>query len=273
MQNKVWFITGTSTGFGSLLSKKLLERGDCVVATARRHSAFKQFERYDPSLLLTCELDVTRPEQIKSAVEDAIDQFGRIDVLVNNAGYGYFSTFEEADLNEVRMMFDVNVYGLIEMTQAVLPIMREQKSGAIVNISSISGRITTARGAFYQSSKWAVEALSESLFIETHPFGIRVLVIEPGSYETDFGPRSTRNTISPAYSPYVTFSPSWAKGRSLMFPERRDPTEVIDVIIGAVDGNAQFDRIPIGPDALDAINRRDTEGWKASLEDILQKYS
>lgn len=273
MDRRVWFITGTSTGFGALLTRSLLARQECVVATARRDDSFAQFDGCDPELLLTAQLDVCNREQIARAVERAKERFGRIDVLVNNAGYGYFSTFEEADPAEIRAMYETNVFGLIGVTQQVLPIMRRQRSGTIVNLSSIAGRIATARGSFYQSTKWAVEAMSESLYIETNSFGIRVFLIEPGSYETDFGPRSARNTFSPDGSEYLQLSRIWSKGRDAVFPVRQDPKEVIDAIIAAVDGDETFDRIPVGIDARAAIDFRERHGWRAAVEDVRKKYS
>lgn len=257
--SRVWMITGCSSGFGRMLSERALGSGDSVVATARSIQSLHDLGQDAEKRILRLPVDVCNSTQIQSAVERTIEQFGTIDVLVNNAGYGYFGTQEEGELEEVKKMFDTNVFGLIGVTQQVLPHMRERRKGTIINLSSISGRIASPRGGFYQASKWAVEALSEALYLEVSSFGIRVVVIEPGSYDTDFAPRSAR--VSPADSdpdsPYASLVPRWKEnaGRSI-FPSRQNPVEVIDAIYDAVDSDIPFVRLPVGRDALELIEKK-----------------
>jgi NAD(P)-dependent dehydrogenase (short-subunit alcohol dehydrogenase family) len=257
--SRVWFITGCSTGFGRLLVERLHAAGDSVVATARSVQSLYDLGRADESRILRLPLDVRDDGTIRAAVEATRERFGEIDVLVNNAGYGYFATQEEGDLAEIRLMFETNVFGLIATTQAIVPRMRERGSGAIVNLSSIAGKIATPRGGFYQASKWSVEALSEALYLEESSFGLRVIVIEPGSYETDFGPRSSRR--APAEdspdSPFASIREQWkANASARIFVARQDPHEVVDGIIEAVDCGLPFVRLPIGRDATAVIARR-----------------
>jgi NADP-dependent 3-hydroxy acid dehydrogenase YdfG len=257
--SRVWFITGCSTGFGRLLSDRLFRDGDMVVATARSVQTLAEIGNGDHRRVLRLPLDVRSKEQIDDAVGKALEKFGRIDVLVNNAGYGYFATQEEAELDQIREMYETNVFGLIAMTQAVLPHMRQRHSGTIINLSSIAGRMATPRGGFYQSSKWAVEALSESLYLEMSSFGLRVIVIEPGSYDTDFGPRSARVPAvdGSEASPYRTLRQTWMKNAiEKIFSPRQDPNEVVDGIIDAVESDLSFIRLPIGRDATSLIERR-----------------
>jgi NADP-dependent 3-hydroxy acid dehydrogenase YdfG len=256
---RVWFITGCSTGFGRLLAERVFAMGDAVVATARSPQSLRDIGREDESRILRLSLDVLKPDEIAKAAKAAIERFGAIDILVNNAGYGYFATQEEGELGEVRTMFETNVFGLIGVTQAVLPYMRERRRGAIINLSSIAGRITTPRGGFYQASKWAVEALSESLYLEVCGFGVRVIVIEPGSYETDFGPRSARlgHRENDPDSPYAEQRERWkANAAESIFVPRQNPAEVVDTIIDAADSTVPFARLPVGRDASSLIARR-----------------
>lgn len=265
----IWFITGCSTGFGRLLAERLQTKGEIVVATARSTQALRELERRDGARTLVLQLDVQDRESVRQAVERTIDRYGRIDVLVNNAGYGYFGTQEEGDLDEIRAMYETNVFGIIAVTQAVLPSMRRRQSGAIVNISSIGGRIATPRAGFYHSTKWAVEALSEALHLETHGFGIRVVVVEPGSFDTDFGSRSARR--APAdddpTSPYAGLAEIWRSNASrAIFVPRQPPIEVVDGILDAVASGLPFVRLPIGRDATRIIALREEMGDFAFVE-------
>lgn len=254
-----WLITGCSTGFGRLLAERAFTIGDNVVATARSVQSLQDIGSDDERRILRLPLDVCDPSQIESVVDQARERFGHIDILVNNAGYGYFATQEEGEIEDVKEMFDTNVFGLVSVTQAVLPGMRMACKGTIVNLSSVSGRIATPRGGFYQASKWAVEALSESLYLEVSSFGIRVLVIEPGSFETDFSTRSARlaPVESDAASPYAPLRTRWkANATRKLFTSRQDPMEVIDAIIDAVGSDLKFVRLPVGADATELLQRR-----------------
>jgi NAD(P)-dependent dehydrogenase (short-subunit alcohol dehydrogenase family) len=191
---KVWFITGCSSGFGSALAKELLENGYQVAVTARNIDQVKTLTDAYPETAFPISLDVTNPLQITSAVESAIARFGRIDVLVNNAGIGYFGAIEESEEDEVRRMFEINVFGLAKMTQAVLPYMRKQRSGHILNIASIGGLRSFPGIGFYNATKYAVDGLSESLSKEVAPLGIKVTIIAPSGFRTDWAGRSAKNT-------------------------------------------------------------------------------
>ena len=184
--NPVWLITGCSTGFGRELAKLVLERGWRAVVTARDPSKVKDIAEAHGDRALVLPLDVTNRQQIDDVVTQARQRFGRIDALVNNAGYGYLAAIEEGEDDEVRAMFETNVFGLVDMTKAVLPIMREQHSGLIVNVSSIGGITSFAATGYYHATKYAVEGLSESLATEVKPLGIDVLIVEPGPFRTDF---------------------------------------------------------------------------------------
>lgn len=190
----VWFITGCSTGFGRELVKLVLQRGWNAVITARNTAQVQDLaEGYDDTSLVL-PLDVNKKEQIASAISKTISKFGKIDVLVNNAGYGYFSSIEEGEEEKIRAQFETNFFGLVSLTQAVLPQMRNQQGGHIINFSSIGGLMGFAATGFYHATKFAVEGLSESLAKEVGPLGIKVLLVEPGPFRTDWAGRSTART-------------------------------------------------------------------------------
>ena len=193
-ETRVWLITGCSTGFGRELAKLALERGDSVVATARNPDTLTDIVSDFPGRAMALRLDVTDNQDIASAISRSKERFGRIDVLVNNAGYGYLAAIEEGEDGPVRAMFETNVFGLVEMTKAVLPGMRARRRGCIVNISSIGGMVGFGATGYYHATKFAVEGLSESLAIECEPLGIRVLVVEPGPFRTDWAGRSIQQS-------------------------------------------------------------------------------
>lgn len=188
-EQKTWFVTGASTGLGRALAEEVIVRKGRLVATARDPSSLSNLAARGSSIL-TLPLDVTNDDQINSAVAEAERHFGRIDILANCAGYGLISTAEEANDVETRAQFDVNFFGLASVTRAVLPIMRRQRSGHIVNFSSLAGICGMPGVAYYCASKFAVEGLSEALAREVAPFGISVLIVEPGQFRTDFSGRS-----------------------------------------------------------------------------------
>lgn len=192
----VWLISGCSTGFGRDLAELVLARGERVVATARNAQTIAHLAQGNEDRCLVLPLDVTNPEQVQSVVRAAEEKFGHIDVLVNNAGYGYLTAFEEGQAQEYRPMFETNVFGLIALTQAVLPGMRQRRCGHIVNLSSVGGFVGMPSSAFYAGSKFAVEGISESLAAEVKPFGISVTIVEPSAFRTDFTVRSLHTTAS-----------------------------------------------------------------------------
>jgi len=192
----VWFITGCSTGLGRALAQRIIESGARAVVTARDPSKVADLVAGHEDRALAVALDVNDTAQIKSAVKAAEDQFGHIDVLVNNAGYGYQSTVEEAEDKEIRAQFEANVFGLFAMTQAVLPGMRTRRRGHIFNITSVAGFIGFPGSAFYAASKHAVEGWADGLAAEVEPLGIKVTCIEPGPFRTDWAGRSLKQTPS-----------------------------------------------------------------------------
>jgi NAD(P)-dependent dehydrogenase (short-subunit alcohol dehydrogenase family) len=194
LSSPVWFITGCSTGFGRALALAVIARGWPVVATARDKTRIADLVQQAPDRVLALDLDVTDSSAIEAAVRAAQDRFGRIDVLVNNAGYGYQSTVEEGVEAEIRAQFDANVFGLFAMTRAVLPGMRERRQGHIINITSVAGLVGFQGSAYYAASKHAVEGFSDALAAEGAPLGIQVTCVEPGPFRTDWAGRSLRQT-------------------------------------------------------------------------------
>ncbi len=192
----VWFISGCSTGFGRELARLVLEQGGRAVITARGRDRVADIAALAPDRALALDLDVTDQSQINAAVEAAHTHFGRIDVLVNNAGYGYQTSIEEGEEPRIRAQFDANVFGLFALTRAVLPIMRAQKSGHIINITSVGGLLGFASSGYYAATKHAVEGWSDALKIEVNPLGIEVTCVEPGPFRTDWAGRSLEQTKS-----------------------------------------------------------------------------
>lgn len=184
---KVWFITGASRGFGRIWTEAALQRGDKVAATARQLESIADLKKNYGANVLTLALDVTNPEQVKSAVNQAHTHFGRLDIILNNAGYSLVGTIEEASAAEVRALYDTNIFGTLAVIREALPLLRAQGSGHIVGVSSSLGHVTFPVIGYYCSSKWAYEAIHESLAAEIKPFGIKVTIIEPGAYATEFG--------------------------------------------------------------------------------------
>jgi NAD(P)-dependent dehydrogenase (short-subunit alcohol dehydrogenase family) len=202
LSGKTWLITGTSAGFGKAIAREVLRRGGNVVASARDPGAVADITALAPERVLAARLDVTRPEEIEAAVAASSARFGALDALVNNAGYGLLAAIEEASDVEVRNQFEVNVFGLAALTRAVLPYMRAAGGGIVINISSTAGVRAFPGSGYYSASKFAVEAISEALYREGPDVGVRVLLVEPGPFRTDFSGRSIAipsNPI-PAYS-------------------------------------------------------------------------
>lgn len=256
---KVWFITGCSTGFGRELAKMILSKGLNAVVTARNVAQVKDIvEGYENTSLLLA-LDVNNKAQVASAVAQAEARFGKIDVLVNNAGYGYFSSIEEGEDEKIRAQFDTNVFGLINMIQAVLPGMRAKRFGHIINFSSIGGLVGFTATGFYHATKFAVEGLSESLSKEVASLGIKVLVVEPGPFRTDWAGRSTSNTpVEIAdYAETVGVRMTASKDRS--GKQQGDPVRACEAIIEAVENGNNHLRLLLGKMAYDlAIEKMDS---------------
>jgi NAD(P)-dependent dehydrogenase (short-subunit alcohol dehydrogenase family) len=271
-QKPVWFITGCSTGFGRQLALHTLGLGYPTVVTARTVSQVEDIAKAHPEHVLVLALDVTDQQQVDAAVAAAQAHFGQIDVLVNNAGVGYFGSFEESDLAEARRMFEINVWGLSAMTRAVLPAMRERRSGHIVNVSSVGGLAAFPALSFYNASKFAVEALSESLSQEVAPLGLKVLLVEPGPFRTDWAGRSANaveNTL-PDYQPTAGARIATIRGYSGQQPG--DPERAAAAIVQAVEAQQPPLRLLLGKAALNmartklAAMNRDFDQWATVSE-------
>lgn len=245
--DRVWLITGCSSGFGKELAQAAIEAGYKVVVTARNRNAVAGLVGRNTERVLALELDVTNPEQIGQAVQAAIAKFGRIDVLVNNAGVGYFSSIEEAVEAETRKMFEINFWGLTKMTSAVLPYMRAQRSGHIINVSSIGGLVAYPGVGYYNASKFAVEGISESLSKEAAPFNIHVTIIEPSNFRTDWSGRSAARTSS-AIQEYEELISPFVNGET-HGNEPGDPKKAAAAIIDVAESQEPPLRLLLGADA------------------------
>jgi NADP-dependent 3-hydroxy acid dehydrogenase YdfG len=261
----VWFITGCSTGFGRELAKLALKQELRLVATARDAAKLSELVKGHEANALALSLDVTDKQSVHAAVAQAKARFGQIDVLVNNAGYGYLAAIEEGEDAAVRQMFETNLFGLIEMTKAVLPSMRERRQGHIVNLSSIGGLVSFAATGYYHATKFAVEGLSGSLAIELAPLGIKVLLVEPGPFRTDFAGRSivVSNIQIADYAETAGARRKQTSDRNGKQPG--DPVRAAQAIIDAVAARKPPARLLLGAPALD-LARKDLKS-KESLFD------
>ncbi len=250
----VWFITGCSTGFGRDLAKHVLECGHRVVVTARKPETLAEFAASERALIL--KLDVTDASQIEAAVKAAHTRFGRIDVLANNAGIGYFAAVEESEEDEVRRMFDINVFGLGSMTKAVLPIMRAQRSGCIINISSLAGVNPFSGLGYYCASKFAVEGLSGALAQEVEPLGIKVIVVEPSGFRTDWAGRSANESKEQIADYAATAGVKRGQLRAASGNQPGDPKRAVKAIVDAVTSPNPPRHLPLGNAAFDVGTAR-----------------
>lgn len=264
---KVWFISGCSTGFGRALSLELLAQGYQVVVTARKVADIKDILAIDTTNTLGLALDVTVPEQVTAAVQAAIAHFGRIDVLVNNAGIGYFGAVEESEEAEVRRMFEINVFGLARLTQEVLPFMRKQRSGHILNVASIGGLRSFPGVGFYNATKYAVDGLSEALFKEVSPLGIKVTVICPSGFRTDWAGRSAKNTAISIDDYATTAQKNIGDIRAISGNQAGDPVKAAKAMIMVTETENPPLRLLLGAAALKGARlkleelRNDFETW------------
>lgn len=252
----VWFITGCSTGFGRDLAKLVLDRGWKAVVTARGADRVADLVAGREDRALALDLDVNDQSQIAAAVAAATDKFGRIDVLVNNAGYGYQATAEEGDDAEIRAQFDTNVFGLFALTRAVLPILRAQGSGNIVNFTSVAGLVGFPGSGYYAASKHAVEGWSDALLAEVGPLGIGVTCVEPGPFRTDWAGRSLRQTPStiPAYA--ETARARMAGTKDISGTQAGDPIRAGEAIITAVQQDTPPRHLVLGKFGYDAVTAK-----------------
>lgn len=249
--NKVWFITGTSRGFGRIWAEAALQRGDKVTATARNTDSLNDLVAKYGDAILPIALDVTDRTACFSAIEQAQKFFGRLDIVINNAGYGHFGAIEEISEKEARDQMETNVFGALWVTQAAIPIMREQKSGHILQVSSIGGVTTFPNVGIYHASKWAMEGFSEALSQEVEQFGIHVTLIEPAGYETDWaGSSATRS------QPIKEYDELKSRPRPTTAVKRGNPQATATAILTVVDSKQPPLRLFLGTLPLPLIKER-----------------
>ncbi|MFF9851425.1 oxidoreductase [Streptomyces litmocidini] len=265
---KVWLVTGATSGFGRCIAEAALEAGDTVVAAARRPAVLDDLATVYPGRLVPVTLDVTDAAGIDATVADVVARFGRIDVLVNNAGRGLVGAVEETTDGELRDLMELHFFGPARLTRAVLPHMREQKSGAVVQMSSMGGRLSFPGVGAYSATKFALEGLTEALAAEVAPFGIKALIVEPGSFRTSFaGGDALRQTAEmPEYAETVG-----AVRKGLPDSDGKqagDPVKAAAAILKALDSEATPLRLALGNDAFDAITahaeaaRAEARAWE-----------
>lgn len=266
---KVWFITGASRGLGALIAEAALADGNAVVAAGRNPAAITERLGQAPGLRAVA-LDVTRPEQAQAAVAAALQAFGRIDVLVNNAGFGLLGSVEESSDADVRRMYDTNVFGLLNVTRAALPAMRERRAGHVINISSIGGFRSGAGFGAYCSTKFAVEGLTEALHDELAPLGIHATVVEPGYFRTDFLD-TTSLVVAPGEIADYAATSGQVRRRAVDLNHQQpgDPVRLAAAMVELANAAEPPLRLPLGSDTLAAIAEklayvaRETETWQA----------
>jgi NAD(P)-dependent dehydrogenase (short-subunit alcohol dehydrogenase family) len=256
MASKVWFITGASRGFGRVWAEAALKRGDKVAATARNLASIEGLTEAYGQSVLALELDVTRPDQAKTAMKQAQAHFGQLDIVLNNAGYPLIGTIEEASADEVRAMYETNVFGTIAVIQAALPFLREQGHGHILGISSTLGQVAMPLIGYYCSSKWAFEAIHESLAMEVKPFGIDVTIVEPGAYATEFG-GPTSGKFATKLDIYGDLKSQVFEGMKTM--ERGDPKATVEAMFKLVDAENPPLRLFLGSHNLPQIRAAYTD--------------
>lgn len=262
---KVWFITGASRGFGAEIVKAALANGDQVVATARDTSGLAIRLGHHPDLLIV-PLDVTAEEQAKTAVDAAIGQFGRIDVLVNNAGFGLLSAVEEASSDEVERNYRTNVFGLLHVTRAVLPHMRQQRSGHVINISSVGGLTGIHGWGIYGSTKFAVEGLTEALATELAPLGIYATTVEPGFFRTDFLDPSSLSTARPIADYAATVGAMRDYATQVNHQQPGSAAKLATAILKLAASPRPPVHLPLGSDTLD-LYRKKRQAMEQELAD------
>jgi NAD(P)-dependent dehydrogenase (short-subunit alcohol dehydrogenase family) len=269
---KVWLITGCSTGFGRALATEALAQGYRVAVAARKTEDVNDIVSAYPETAIAVKLDVTDAEQIKAAVATTLEKFNQIDVLVNNAGIGYFAAVEESEEAEVRRMFEINVFGLAKMTQEVLPQMRKQRSGHILNISSIGGLRSFPGVGFYNATKYAVDGLSEALYKEVAPLGIKVTIIAPSGFRTDWAGRSAKDTNVKISDYASTAGKNAGDIRGYSGNQPGDPVRAAKAMIDVTETEHPPLRLLLGAAALKGARikleelKHDFETWAAVSE-------
>ena len=265
---QTWFITGTSSGFGRAFVEHAIERGHNVVATARRLDDVRDLVALAPERVLAVELDVVAPGAADAAVEAALARFGRLDVVVNNAGYGVVGALEETPDAELRALMDTNFFGAMAVARAVLPTLRAQRGGAIVNMSSLGGQLSFAGFSAYSASKFALEGASEALAQEAAPFGVKVLIVEPGQFRTNLAGAGMRHMpVIDAYDAVVGGTRRFA--HDMHRTQAGDPRKAAAAIEQALAAEHTPLRLQLGGDAIDAVRTHaqalldDMQRWEA----------
>ncbi len=268
-EQRVWFVTGVSTGFGRALAEAVLDHGDILAGTVRQPEQQAAITGLHPERALGLLMDVTQPEQVAAAVQETLDRFGRIDVLVNNAGHGIIGAVEEVSDAEARRVFEVNVFGVLHVIRAVLPHMRARRRGLVINLSSQGGVVGFLGSGVYCATKHALEALSESLSKEAAHLGIRVMLVEPGVFRTDFAGRS----LLLAEQRLADYEPTVGKRRDNLpnvdGKQPGDPVRGARAIVQAASVENPPLRLALGADALQVMRekvtgmQRDWDAWES----------
>jgi NAD(P)-dependent dehydrogenase (short-subunit alcohol dehydrogenase family) len=271
---RVWFVSGASSGFGRAITEAVLEHGDRTVVTARDVEKVRGFEERYPGKAKAVALDVTDSGQARAAVGEALDAFGRIDVVVNNAGYGLLGALEELSDEEIRAQMETNFFGAANVTRAALPHMRERRSGHVVNVSSEGGMTGVPGASAYNASKFALEGMSEALSMEAAHLGIKVTIVEPGALRTDWAGRSLRQ----AECTIEDYAPSSGRVRELVPStsgrQPGDPEKAAKAIIAAVEAEEPPLRLVLGEDAVEHVSaklekvRVDMAAWEETSRSI-----
>ncbi|MFD3548252.1 oxidoreductase [Streptomyces sp. NPDC058655] len=266
----VWFVTGASRGLGAEITREAQERGHSVIATARDAEAVRMAYPGKTDGLLAISADVTEPEQLTAAVEAGLAEFGRIDVVVNNAGYGLVGAIEETSDRSARALFDVNVFGVLNTLRATLPTLRAQRSGHVLNIGSVGGFATAPAAGLYGASKFALEGISEALHGELAPLGVRVTIVEPGGFRTDFLNRSASMQVEPASIEDYVVGAGPVREALANYDGRQpgDPVKAAKAIVDITEVTDPPLRLQLGADAIERVEakldrvRRELDEWR-----------
>src|SRR5579871_4654088 len=268
MQNRVWFITGARTGFGRAFVEHALERGYNVVAAGRNLSKLDEIVKVAPNSALAVKLDVNDRAQLKDAVSQTMAKFGRVDVLINNAGYGIVGALEETSDGELRAQMETNFFGSVSVTRAALPAMRKLRSGAIVNMSSLGGQLSFGGFSAYSASKFALEGMSEALAQEVAPFGIKVLIVEPGAFRTGFAGDALKHMpVMDAYRDIIGGTRDFAHG--MHGTQAGDPAKAAAVVDTVLQATSTPLRLQLGADAVESVRAhaeqllKDLKTWES----------
>ncbi|MCX5232040.1 oxidoreductase [Streptomyces sp. NBC_00233] len=265
----VWFVTGASRGLGAKITREALDRGHGVIATARDASAVLRAYPQEPDGLLAMNADVTEPKQLTAAVEAGLERFGRIDIVVNNAGYGLIGAIEEISDEAARALFDVNVFGVLNTLRATLPTLRAQRSGHVLNIGSVGGFATAPAAGLYGASKFALEGISEALHGELAPLGVHVTIVEPGGFRTDFLGSSSMRVEPASIADYV--AGAGPVREALAEHDGRqpgDPVRAANAIVDITEVDEPPLRLQLGADAIERVEakldlvRRELDRWR-----------